>query len=175
MIVKNWIANHTATKFTLIGIILLITIIIISSYTLDAGVSSPIVVPRISTPLTPEATPLYDPAQYGVPDTLGGHKVLAVLTPQDVACMPSGAKRVVLQTSEPNVHEYLESPKPITEILELLKQLPGEEETKWIIEVVGPDATLERMEAGIKNWNSLFSGKPCRRLGGPIITATPVK
>ena len=128
-----------------------------------------------STSLTPEPTRLYDPAQYGVPNVLGGYKVLAVLNPDDVACMGSRSKRIVLQTTEPNVHEYLESPKPIREIVEYLKQIPGEEETNWQVEVVGPRTTTERIAANLVDWNSAFSERPCFNTGGPvhIPTATP--
>lgn len=162
---QKQIPNPTLTRLLIFGSITTIIIVALSTYSTSKDTTSLIT--------TPEATRLYDPAQYGVPDTLGGYKVLAVLTSQDVACMPSGRKSIVLQASEPNVHEYLESPKPTTEIRAFLRQVPGEEETNWQVGVVGPSATLETILSTIESWNSVNSGRPCRRLGGVQSSPSP--
>jgi hypothetical protein len=117
------------------------------------------------SPVPPDA----DLHQHGVPGTLGEYTVLAVFTPEDIACMPVGQKRIVLQARQGNVHDYLEhSEHP----LELLKQLP-DTETRWQVSVVGPGATLEKIQANLKSWNAQFENRPCMKLGGPVMTATP--
>ena len=42
----------------------------------------------------------YAPSQFGIPETLGGYPVLAVLTEDNSACMKSGEKRLILQSPE---------------------------------------------------------------------------
>lgn len=165
----------TPNRVLIIGIITTIILVAFSTYFISMVNASPITNNTPTTTVTPKATPLYDPAQYGVPDTLGGYKVLAVLNPDDVACIGSRSKRIVLQTTEPNVHEYLDSPKPIREIIDYLRQIPGEEVTNWQVEVVGPRTTTERIAANLVDWNSAFSDRPCFNTGGPvhIATATP--
>jgi hypothetical protein len=158
--------NPTPNRVLIMGVIATIIVVAFSAYFISIVAASAIATNTPSTTVTPEATPLYDPAQYGVTNSIGGYKVMAILTPQDVACMISGHKTIVLQTSEPSVHEYLESPKPITEIREYLSQIPGEGKTSWQIQIVGPGATLERILSTIESWNSVYSERPCRRLGG---------
>jgi len=170
---ENQKSSSSTLKLFMIAIATTVAAMVLTTYALGTDTITPRATSSPPPTLTPEAHRLYDPAQYGIPDTLGGYKVLAILTPQDVACMGSRSKRIVLQTTEPNVHEYLESPKSIREILEYLRQIPGEEETNWQIAVVGPGATLESISSNIISWNDTFTDKPCRRLGGPQITLTP--
>jgi hypothetical protein len=125
-----------------------------------------------NTPLTPEPTRLYDPSQYGIPDVLGGYEVLAILTARDVACMSSDTKRIILQAMALNVHAFLQQPKSPKEILQSLKQLPGEEKTRWQLEFAGPGASLEGISSTLEVWNQTFSHKPCRPLGGQDLSFT---
>jgi|SRR6266496_4044302 len=157
------------TRILLLGftVTILVAILILSPTLINA--LSPT---SLSPAASPETTRLYDPEQYGMPDILGGYKVLAVFISQDVACMPSGSKKILLQATEPNVQEYLAHPKPVRDILQILQQFPGEEETNWQIEFVGPGVTLEEIVSNIESWNSLFVNKPCKSLGGPAVIAT---
>jgi len=41
----------------------------------------------------------YDPFQFGVPDKIGGHPVIAVLAHNNTMCVPDWEKRVVVQAT----------------------------------------------------------------------------
>jgi hypothetical protein len=167
-------------KFIFIGLAFFIILIASSCHTNDnqtISVTSPPGLPAETTPeVTPDATSVltnpYNPAQYGIPETLGGYKVIAVFTPQDVACMLEGQKQIILQAQEAAVHEFLEQPHSPREILETLQEIPGEEQTHWQIQFVGPGGTLEGAIETLRSWNAIFADRPCFTLGGPLPTLT---
>jgi hypothetical protein len=94
------------------------------------------------------ATPfnLYDPAYYGLPPTLAGYKVFAVLTPDNTACMLPGEKRLVLQATQPNVEEFLRTNNNAM-ITKELEEKGLSEYDKWGIQIVGPGVVLEEFLA----------------------------
>ena len=108
-----------------------------------------------STTLPPAAP--YLPAQYGLPDTIAGYKVLAVLTSDNTACMPPGAKRLILQTTQPTVEEFLET-SDAAGIKAELEQKGFPEFAKWGVEIGGPDATFDKVVSENEDWNA-FSRK----------------
>jgi hypothetical protein len=50
---------------------------------------------------TATASDPFDPAKFGLPPTLAGYTVLAVLTPDNTVCMAPGTKILVLQDTHP--------------------------------------------------------------------------
>jgi hypothetical protein len=155
--------NFHTTRFVFFGIIVTSSIVLLSVYARNTSMATPI--ESQAPAVTPAPENPYNPAQYGVPDILGGYKVLAILTLRDVACMPPQVKRVLLQAHQRTVHEYLQQPQPLAEVLTYLHQLPGEANTKWQLSMVGPGVTIEKVEANNKSWNAEFVNRPCLRLG----------
>ena len=121
----------------------------------------------------PSRTPasVYDPAYYGLPDTIAGYKVLAVLTSDNTACMPPGAKRLILQTTQPTVEEFLKT-SDAAGIKAELEQKGFPEFAKWGVEIGGPDATFDKVVSENEDWNA-FSRKYGCVTSGPPATSAP--
>lgn len=106
----------------------------------------------------------YDPARFGMPRYVAGYKVLAVFTPDKLACMNPGEIRFVLQATEPNMEEYLanSNPKAIPKDLEQQGLNPTSE---WTYEIVGPGVTIEQIIRESTKWNQDIKKTGCIRLG----------
>ena len=116
----------------------------------------------------------YDPAQYGVPDSLGGYKVLAIMTLRDIPCISPRQKNILLQATENTAQEYLKDPRPLPDIPKYLNTLPGEANTTWQMAIVGPGVSIEKLKVNIEALKASMLGKPCPPpTGGPIKVATP--
>ena len=111
---------------------------------------------------------LYNPARYGIPSTLSGYKILAIFTSDDIPCMLPQAKRVLLQTHQSTVHDYLQQSKPLTKILDYLRQLPGETDTVWQLSVVGSAITIDNIKTNTELLQESLKDQPCLQLGGPV-------
>ena len=115
----------------------------------------------------------YDPARFGMPSYIAGYKVLAIFTPDNLACMNPGEIRLVLQTTEPNVGEYLanSNPKAIQKDLEH----HGLDATKeWTYEIIGPDVTIEQIISESAKWNQEIKKTGCIRLGPAELPQTTI-
>lgn len=104
----------------------------------------------------------YDPSLHGIPATLAGYKVLAVFTPETTACMPEGFKRLVLQTQQPSMNNYLNESQPET-IEDALKENGISDITQWDIQIVGPGFSLNQIIAANESWNEAFTNGECIR------------
>ena len=111
-----------------------------------------------STPINP-----YAPAYYGIPNTIAGYNVLAVLTSDNLACMLPGEKRLVLQANESTLEEYLAKSQPLS-IQEELKRLGLTEMTAGV-EIAGPGSTLEQLVEEVNKWNQEATIRGCVQLG----------
>jgi hypothetical protein len=47
----------------------------------------------------------YAPIRFGIPETIGGYRVLAVLTGDNFTCMKAEEKRLVLQSQQPTIED----------------------------------------------------------------------
>jgi hypothetical protein len=116
----------------------------------------------------------YDPAQYGIPITIAGYKVLAVLTPGNTACMLPGHKRLILQAGEQDVENFLKNSHP-NDINTALVQYGLTDTASWEVQVVGPGTTLDGFLSENQKWNAQATSDGCVKLGpmGPTRTPTP--
>jgi hypothetical protein len=122
---------------------------------------------RASVPAT------FDPAQYGLPDTIGGYKVLAVLTSDNTACMMPGERRLILQATQPTVQDYLKDTH-YDAIKKDLQERGLAEMAKWGEEIVGPGVNLKQVMSEQQRWNEHVQEYGCMRTQ-PILIATPAK
>jgi hypothetical protein len=102
----------------------------------------------------------YNPASFGITSYIGGYKVLAVFTPDNLACMNPGEIRLVLQSPESNLDKYLanSNPKGVQKDLEQ----HGLDAT---IEMVGPGVTIEQIISESTKWNQDIKKTGCIKLG----------
>ncbi len=113
----------------------------------------------------------YNPAHVSVPSYVGGYKVLAVFTTDNLACMNPGEIRLVLQAPESNLEKYLANshPKDIQKDLE-------QHGLNVTIEIVGPGVTIEQIIRESEKWNQDIKKTGCIKLGPaelPETTAEP--
>lgn len=50
----------------------------------------------------------YDPAQFGIPDTLAGYRVVGVFTEENSVCMQPGEKDLLLETQISELSDHLD-------------------------------------------------------------------
>ena len=164
--------RFNTSKRILLGISITISIALFGGYLYARNSAPP---PEIQVPtVRPTSDNPYDPAQYGVPDTLGGYKVLAIMTVRDVPCISSLQKNILLQATENTAQDYLKDPRPLPDIPRYLNSLPGEANTIWQMGIVGPGLTLEKLKTNTAKMQASMAGKPCPPpTGGPIKIATP--
>lgn len=113
--------------------------------------------------MTPSAADPYDPALYGVPETLAGYRVLVVLTPTNTACMPPDVGRLVLQADQRSLEEHLQVTQPID--IERALEKHGLRPHQWMIQTVGPGVTREEVIAENESWNEQAMRLGCVQLG----------
>ena len=113
--------------------------------------------------MTPSVANPYDPAVHGVPETLAGYRVLAVLTPDNTACMPLGVGRLVLQADQDSLEEHLK----VGQLIDIGKALEQHDlrPDQWVIQVVGPGVTLEELIAENESWNEEAVRLGCVQIG----------
>ena len=162
--------QNSKSKVLIAGILFLIVIVDIIVF---AQVSSTDSLFASDTP-TPDAYSSYAPVAYGLPDTIGGYKILAVRTLDNTACMLAGSYRLVLQAAEPTVEDFLGSTIGVDGIQQTLAQMDVPQPTRWELSFVGPGVTIELILSESEKWNAQFGDGNCVRLGGPaIIAGTP--
>ena len=155
-IVVQW---RSQRKLLLAGILCLVVLV---------GVAGYIFRRQVVLIFTPNP---FNPARVGVPIYVGGYKVLAVFTPDNLACMNPGEIRLVLQAPESNVEKYLanSNPKDIQKDLE-------QHGLNATIEIVGPGVTIDQIISESAKWNQDIKKTGCIKLGPaevPQTTAEP--
>lgn len=136
--------------------------------------SQPIPLPSAVPAIAPEATDeidfsAYDPAKFGIPETLAGYTVIAVLSSDNTECVPSGFHRVVVQAPQPTVDEYLKS-DALTSVQAEMNELGKSMASDWVIQFVGPALKKEEFLAEISRWNSQIKVTECHQ-SQPISTS----
>jgi hypothetical protein len=78
----------------------------------------------------------YSPTHYGIPETLAGFEVVAVVSHETNPCSPSDYMEVIIQATEPSLDEYLRGnmPQSIVTAMEALQSIYP----TGFISVVGP-------------------------------------
>lgn len=123
----------------------------------------------------PTPTPdLFSPAYYGVPDTIAGHKVLAVISAQNSRCVPSNTLTLIVRVGAADPQSYLSSDEA-RDLNAAMKEFdhPG---MFWSLNVIGPEVSLDNMQAEIEQRNELLKKIGCLNQDDDYvgITATPV-
>ncbi|MBC8098816.1 MAG: hypothetical protein H7Y11_05195 [Armatimonadetes bacterium] len=111
----------------------------------------------------------YLPAYYGLPDTIAGYKVLAVMTSENTECIGiPGQQRLVIQVTEPDLDHYLSG--DTYDVLQKAVAALGNSSTT--IMITGPGADFETLVSENERWNQVRKQNGCFKLGGPIIIGT---
>ncbi|MBC8172205.1 MAG: hypothetical protein H7X77_11050 [Anaerolineae bacterium] len=113
----------------------------------------------------------YSPAHFGIPDTIAGYPVLAVLSAENTECMPDWELRLQFQTTETSREDYLasETGQKIQQAVDALG-ISGA-----TISVSGPGSSLESLIRENERWNEGMRAGGCIKSGGPImLTPSPV-
>lgn len=166
------IASQTAFRYKWLLLFGILTIIIVLAISSMIRANSWILLTPVPTP-DPFAT--YDPAAYGIPDMIAGYKVLAVKTLQNTACMMPNAIRLLLQSSQQDVENFLENSESqiINNEIEKIELILS---SKLEIEYLGPgvwDKDLFILRNDL--WNKEMKNGGCTLVGGPAQAITPAK
>lgn len=104
---------------------------------------------------------LFDPAHFGLPTRIDNYNVLAVLTPDNTACMLPGTKRLVLQTAQTNIFAV---PKvgQAASIEKALEQY-GIGSDGLQVQMVGPTVSARAFLEENRQWNEKARTTGCGR------------
>ncbi len=141
----------------------ILTIIIAFAISSTIRANSLILLTPVPTP--DPATP-YDPALYGIPDTIAGYEVLAVMTSDNTTCMRSGIKRLILRAVARDFETFQNDINADAVIQEL--EMLGKAQEFGGISYVGPGTSKEQIIALNENWNRQNRLVGCPNFGGPI-------
>jgi hypothetical protein len=123
--------------------------------------------------LSQTAAGAYDPARYGLPSTIGGYQVLAVLTSDNNACMLPGEKVLVLEATQQSVEEYLRTSN-IPDIKTELRQKGFPDFAQSGPQIVGPGTKLDEFLSEVKKSNAFAQQYGCVTSGpAPTPDTTP--
>lgn len=103
----------------------------------------------------------FDPARFGLPARIDNYNVLAVLTPDNTACMLPGTKRVVLQTVPTNIFAIGKT-EPAGSIEKELEQY-GIDSDGLQVQVVGPTVSARAFLEENRRWNEKARTSGCLR------------
>ena len=122
-----------------------------------AGQASAVSLNQVSGTMTNLAVTIptgpFDPASYGVPDSIAGYKVLAVISANNTACVGPDDKRLVLLTDEPTVMDTVNKSQ-IDAVNVEAARLGLTDYTKGGIQWAGgPSATTQQFAANLPKWN----------------------
>ncbi len=116
-------------------------------------------------------TGLFDPASHGVPDTIAGYKVLAVITPENTACVGPNETRLVLQTNEPTEMDFLTRNDP-SRVEDEITRLGLTEFARGGITWVGSEVSIEQFLTELKTWNQTVADLGYCVQYSPVIPVT---
>lgn len=112
----------------------------------------------------------YEPAQNGVPVSLAGYRVLAVLNEEIFACLNPGEKRLVLQSADSSVEQLLSSVNNRA-IIQALRDNNINDIEYWNWSFVSAEVSREDTVRLLKKANAQEKKFGCTQLGGPIQTS----
>jgi hypothetical protein len=137
----------------------------VAIFTFTVGFSSK----AISETTTAPQEDRYDPIRLGMPETIGGYPVLAVLTEDNFVCMRPGEKRFVLQSPQPTIEDGpRDFPKEYIE-----QELQELNLAEWEWEIVGPGVTRPQLVDELEKSVFTFKAQGCPTLELPIISPVP--
>jgi hypothetical protein len=129
-----------------------------------AGVHAANMRSNLPDPFTP-----YDPATFGIPETLAGYRILAVTSSQNSPCLPANTQEVLIQAIDPMPENPMVARGNGDVIFELKKINP---DVQWGLSYIMP---VPFNRAGFASrqdsWNQAMKNG-CIILGGPIIIIT---
>jgi len=110
---------------------------------------------------TPTSWP-FDPARYDVPDTIAGHKVLAVISADNIMCTPPHLLTLVVRAGSPDPQSYPGSDEA-KELNAAMNEFshPG---WTWVLNVIGPGVSLDNWQAEAERWNQAQKISGCEPL-----------
>ncbi len=103
----------------------------------------------------------FDPARFGLPTRIDSYIVLAVLTPENTACMLPGTKRIVLQIVQTNIFAIPKTGQA-TSIEKQLEQY-GIDSEGLQVQVVGPTVSAQAFLEENRQWNEKARTGGCMR------------
>ena len=106
---------------------------------------------------TPSLSESYNPAYFGLPQTVAGYKVLAVLTSDNTACMSPGSRKLVLQAAHSLAaqgDEVLSTTAGDAAVAAELRKrgLADFAREGWVR--VGPELTFDEFVMQAQDWNA---------------------
>lgn len=161
-------------RLSLAPVLLAIVALLVPQLTATAyQPTDPRVPASTSTPNGP-----FDPASHGVPDTIAGYRVLAVITPENTACVGPNETRLILQTNEPTEMDFL-SRNDSSAAIQATAQLglAARVDILW-----ASSSTMQnQLVAEIQRWNEAIAARGCFQLssvatgtdGTNLTTASP--
>lgn len=111
----------------------------------------------------------YTPSDYGLPDSLLDYRVLAVLTPQNTACMTGNSRRVIFHAPQPDASAFLTATTP-QNFVQALTQVSQQSDIDWQVQIVGPETSLQTLLDENDKWNKHAAQFGCVSTGGGVPT-----
>ncbi len=157
---------------------------LLAPYNTPVGYPAPPTAPAISPTPYPTEQPTsvlpplldspeqFDPKTYGIPETIAGYKVLAVITSANTACWAPAPKQLVLQSTASSADAFLNSGQA-TDVEKAMKDL-GLNPSEWSMSFGGPGSTREQVISGTQEWNRLMEKGGCVHSGPAGPTSVPV-
>lgn len=110
---------------------------------------------------------LFDPARYGVPDTIAGHKVLAVLSADNTMCTPPHDLTLIVRVGSPDPQSYQGSSES-QDLNAAMAEFshPG---WTWVLDTIGPDVRLDSFLSEIERWNQQMKISGCIQYARPKV------
>ncbi len=100
-----------------------------------------------------------NPARFGLPAKIEGYNVLAVLTPDNTACMLPGTMRIVLQTTQKNILSVPKADEAATIEKEL--RYYGISHDGLQVQMVGPAVSAQAILSENRVWNEKAKTSGC--------------
>ncbi len=103
----------------------------------------------------------FDPTRFGLPARIESYNVLAVLTPDNTACMLPGTKRVILQTAPTNIFTIPKAGQALSIEKELEQYGIGSDGLQ--VQMVGPTVSARAFLEENRRWNEKARTSGCIR------------
>ncbi len=138
-----------------------LTLVVIIGISFLASAKFPPRTPALaSSAPAPDDEP-FDPARFGLPAKIENYNVLAVLTPDNTACMLPGTKRVVLQTAQTSIFTVPKAGQPASIEKELEQYGIGSDGLQ--VQVVGSTVSAQSFLEENRRWNEKARTTGCGR------------
>ena len=157
--------NASKTTFPYKWLLFFGILIIIIAFAISSTIRANSLILLTPVP-TPDPAAPYDPALYGIPDTIAGYEVLAVMTSDNTTCMRSGIKQLILRAVARDFETFQNNINADAVIREL--EMLGKAQEYGGISYVGPGTSKEQIIALNENQNEQNRKVGCPNFGGSI-------